>query len=221
MPWDTIWEEIHRNHAWGRYPPEELVRFVSRAATGAEDRRALRFLEVGCGAGANLWFLAREGFSVHGIDGAPAAVAAARARLDRECPGWSGNVLVGEIADLPFPDRFFDAAIDVEAIYANSYEDAKAIYAEMARVCKRGGHLFAKTFAAGCVGEGTGVQTGPGAWRVSEGPLAGLGSSRFTAIDQVSELIHPFLVDSIEVVTRTIENRRHELRELVIEGICP
>ena len=52
------------------YPNEELLRFFGSYYFGLppEARRRLRMLEVGCGSGANLWMIAREGFEAHGLD---------------------------------------------------------------------------------------------------------------------------------------------------------
>src|SRR6218665_938871 len=61
------WDEKFRSRSWGRYPPEDLVRFMGRRFRAA-DKGAVKVLEVGCGPGANLWFMHREGFAVHGID---------------------------------------------------------------------------------------------------------------------------------------------------------
>jgi SAM-dependent methyltransferase len=221
MSWDPVWEEVHRGRSWGKYPPEELVRFVARNYYAAPDRRAVRLLEVGCATGANLWFMAREGFSTYGVEGSETAAATARQRLDKECPGWAGEVRAGDIIKLSYPDGFFDAVIDIDAVCCNSFDNARAIYAEMARVCKPGGRLFSKTLAAGCWGDGTGTSVGHRAWRASEGPLAGLGYCRFTAAEEVPDLIKPFRVESVEVLTRTLDNRRHEVRELAIQGVKP
>lgn len=83
-------------------------------------RKAVRVLEVGCGAGANLWFLAREGFAFAGIDGSEAAIAQAQRRLDKELPNWeqSSELRISDIAQLPYGDAEFDAVIDVEASYS-------------------------------------------------------------------------------------------------------
>src|SRR5438105_645758 len=90
--WDPVWEDIFKSQPWGRYPGEDLIRFVARNFYKAPSRSSVRILEVGCGPGANLWYMAREGFSVFGIDGAPTALELARLRLDREVPGWSGEL---------------------------------------------------------------------------------------------------------------------------------
>ena len=58
MSWDDQWETLFASRAWGRYPPEELVRFVARSFGDAPDRASVRILELGCGPGANVWFLA-------------------------------------------------------------------------------------------------------------------------------------------------------------------
>jgi SAM-dependent methyltransferase len=221
MAWDPVWEEVHRSRAWGKYPPEDLVRWVARNFYSAADRRSVRLLEVGCGTGANLWFMAREGFRVDGIDGSETAVRASRERLDLECPNWSSEVRTGDMMRLPYPDALFDGAIDVEAIAYNSFDHACAVYAEMARVCKSGALLFSKTFAEGCWGEGTGGQVGRGMWQVAVGPLAGIGATRFTTIREVPELVRPFRVASVEVLTRTLDNRQHKIRELIIQGSKP
>ena len=48
------------------YPNEEMCRFMGRRyfSTERSERANISILEVGCGSGANLWMLAREGFDV-------------------------------------------------------------------------------------------------------------------------------------------------------------
>ena len=60
MSWDATWEEVFRQQEWGKYPGEDLIRFVARNFYNVEKRSDIKILEVGCGPGANLWFIARE-----------------------------------------------------------------------------------------------------------------------------------------------------------------
>ena len=141
MAWDPIWERVFSSQAWGKYPGEDLIRFVARNYYSAPDRAAVRILEVGSGTGANLWFLAREGFAAFGAEGSPTAAQQARDRLAAECPGWNaaprhGEIVIGDIGRLPWPDGHFDALVDSEAVYCNSYDDSRAIYREMHRVAR-------------------------------------------------------------------------------------
>ena len=70
-----------------RYPNEWLIQFLaSRYFRFSEvDRKSIRVLEVGCGSGANLWVMAKEGFSTHGMDGSAK-------RLEPGAPASRGEV---------------------------------------------------------------------------------------------------------------------------------
>lgn len=218
--WDPIWEEIFGSRDWGKYPSEDLIRFVARNFYQIPDRANVRILEVGCGPGANLWFLAREGFHVAGVDGSQTAITKAMRRLDAECPGWRtrGELKVGDIARLPYADAVFDAVIDNEALSCNGFAEARGMYAEIARVLKPQGRLYSRTFAAGSWGDGTGESLGGGAWICAEGPLEGKGVARFTAEADIPELTAPFELDSIELLTWSSDNRRHTVKEWLIYG---
>jgi len=216
MAWDPVWEKIFVSRTWGRYPGEELVRFVARNFYDAPDRAAVRFLELGCGPGPNLWFLAREGFTAFGIDGSPSALNQASVRLNQEVPNWHGGIVQGELLHLPFPDNFFDALIDNEAVSCNSFEDACHIYTEARRVLKPGGKLFVRTFATGCWGDGTGTPAGHNAWFVSEGPLAGEGLARFTSKTDFSLLFGGLTLESCEKTSRMQEANQKTVTEWII-----
>jgi SAM-dependent methyltransferase len=218
MGWDPVWEKVFNSQNWGKYPAEDFIRFIASNFYKVSDRKKVRILEVGCGPGANLWFMAREGFSVYGIDGSEHAIHSAHERLDFECPGWNGELVVGDMVELPFDEDFFDAVVDNEAVYCNSFNESRLIYQEMARVCRGGGELFSRTFGIGCWGDKTGQSVGHNAWIVAEGPMEGKGYTRFTDVSEVVELIHPFTLEAIEILSRTVGNRAHQITELLIIG---
>ena len=47
MAWDPVWEEVFATRPWGRYPGEDVVRFVMGNFGRREDRANVRLLEVG------------------------------------------------------------------------------------------------------------------------------------------------------------------------------
>lgn len=219
--WDKVWEEVFCQQPWGKYPAEDLIRFVARNFYAAKQREKIKILEVGCGPGSNLWYMAREGFCVFGIDGSETAIRIAGHRLDSECPRWKGGLTTGDFTSLLFDDNFFDAVIDNEAVYCNDFESSQLAYREMARVTKPGGKLFSRTFAKGSWGDETGKKTGHNAWIVSEGPLLGKGYSRFTELSEIEELFQSFSISSIELLTRTMDNQKHAVQEWLIDGVKP
>src|ERR1019366_5194304 len=81
--WDPVWEQIFSTREWGKYPPEHVVRFVAGNFYRVPDRKEMCLLEVGCGPGANIWFMAREGFTVSRIDGSATSIKQGDGRLVR------------------------------------------------------------------------------------------------------------------------------------------
>lgn len=223
MAWDPVWEQVFTSQAWGRYPGEDLIRFIARNFYSAPDRAKVRLLEVGFGTGTNLWFGAREGFSVSGVEGSKSAAEIAAKRLNSECTGWNatpriGEIVVGDMKTLPWPDGSFDALIDSEAVYCNDFEESCLIYREMYRVARPGGKLFVRTFATGSWGDGIGLAVGSRRFVADSGPLAGKGPSRFTAEDELAELLGPWRINEVNLITRSLDEQRHEMREWIVEA---
>jgi ubiquinone/menaquinone biosynthesis C-methylase UbiE len=218
MVWDRGWDKIFSQHSWGRYPAEDLIRFVAREFGNVTERDRVRILEVGCGTGANLWYLAREGFSTYGLDGSSVALQAASERLKEE--GLAAEIAHGDAMALPYPDGFFDAVLDHECLYANTKPDTEVIISEVDRVLKPGGKLFSRTFAVGTYGYGMGVRVEgePHTFRDLQGGAlkAGYGVVRFTAEDELTDLYSPLVIESYEYLTRSIDERRHQICEWLV-----
>src|SRR3989338_8626816 len=109
---ELIWENVYQNHSWGKYPAEDLIRFIARYFYSVENRGAIKILEIGCGPGPNLCYLARERFTPYGIDISKTAINRARKSLSVIANCSNDQLVVGDIQALPFQDAFFDAVID-------------------------------------------------------------------------------------------------------------
>lgn len=220
MNWDPVWEKVFSSQAWGKYPEPELIRFVAQGYYAASNRRDVRILELGSGPGANLWYLAREGFSFVGVDGSATAVTQSTDRLDAECPGWRehSQVLEAFFGTLPFDSGTFDAVIDNEAVCCNFFEDSVATYREAARVLKEGGRLFARTFAPQTWGYGLGKVVGDHTYTdIPEGPFKNRGRVRFTPADVIPKLMPDFDLDPLRWVARSAGDDK-EIREWIVTG---
>lgn len=201
------WDEKFRTRAWGRYPPEDFVRFMGRNYKHAK-KHEVCVLEVGCGPGANLWFLHREGFATHGIDVSPAAIEQATARLldeNRDCKSPVPDLRVGSFHHLPWADSSMDVVADIFAIYANTTDIISGALAEIARVLKPGGHFYAKLWGTGCTGFGKGKQLEPGTFdAIPEGPCANMGVSHFFTREEIETLYGRWFTPiAIDVISRS------------------
>src|SRR5256886_16308259 len=67
-------------------------------------------LDVGCGTGENVLYLAEHGFAAAGVDGAPTAIRKARAKARRR--GLKARFELADALDLAVPKQPFDTVID-------------------------------------------------------------------------------------------------------------
>jgi SAM-dependent methyltransferase len=219
VTWDTVWERVHRDRAWGRYPPIELVRFVAQHYYDVPRRADVRFLEAGCGAGANVWYLAREGFSVCGVDGSATAIERARAYLAAE--GLDAELRVGDLLlELDrFPAGSLDCVVDVGCVQCHTLADATRLVARFARVLKPGGRLFSLLHARGSHGADQGRELEPGTLTdIRSGQLKGLGVNHFYTEEEARGLYAAFGDLTVDVLTQTRRNQAERYVHLLVTG---
>ena len=139
---DPVWDEkyssdhSYRNH----YPWSEVVSFLFKHYKDLNSRSKTRILELGCGNASNLWFASREGFQVCGIDSSPTAIRYAIEWFKRE--GLKGDLKVGSLTEIPFPDKSVDVVIDRAAISCTNYEGMVSALSESHRVLVPGGKML-------------------------------------------------------------------------------
>ncbi len=215
MTWDTVWEKIFQSQEWGKYPAESLIQFVARNFY-KRDRAQTRILEVGCGPGPNIWYLAREGFLAYGIDGSTTAIAQAEKRLSSE--GLSARLDTGDISSLPYPDVHFDAVIDNECIYCNSRKDTEKILSEIKRVLKKQGLFYSRTVSSEMHIGKSHRKLGPFEYTdISDGIFKGKGFVRLIDKPGINDLYGKyFTIRSIDSLTYTQYNNEIMVKEWII-----
>lgn len=138
------WEHVHQQMHWGTIPERNFVKFVGEQwpLPGA------KFLEIGCGVGAQALWLAEIGHDVQGIDSSATAiyrlgVRARQAVLEGPFPGR----LAAEVADVTerqYEDATFDCVVDVcttqHIFEATAIELAQRVHSWL----KPGGWFFSK-----------------------------------------------------------------------------
>jgi len=102
-------------------------------------------LDVGCGTGENLLYVAERGFVAMGIDGAPTAIKKARAKAKRR--GLNAQFEVGDALNLSVPERPFDTVIDSGLFHVFSDEDRPRFTESLGRVVRLGGTYFLMCFS--------------------------------------------------------------------------
>jgi 2-polyprenyl-3-methyl-5-hydroxy-6-metoxy-1,4-benzoquinol methylase len=156
--WDRIYSSEGRR---AEYPDEFVVRFVNRhLLTDERQPEDLRVLDIGCGPGRHVAYLAREGFETYGIDYSGFAIEMAEELCNRE--GFDAEIKKERIEEMSFENGFFDCVIDCATIQHNFTEEIQESVEEVHRVLKTGGTFFwmARAQADSFYSEGTEEEPG-------------------------------------------------------------
>ncbi len=115
--------------------PDQRVRKAQRYQRAAALAADGHVLEVSCGAGCGLGYLARHGRAVVGLDYTATVLDLARLHYGDHIP-----LVQGDAQELPFPTASFDLVVCFEAIYY--LPDQAKFLCESRRVLTPGGRLL-------------------------------------------------------------------------------
>lgn len=103
-------------------------------------------LDAGCGTGRNLPFFIDRQIDVFGIDQNPEAIEVLQQWVKTKIPNYPlNNFTVGDLAQLPYPDQYFDAVVCSAVLhFATSISHFDAMLNELWRVLKPGSMLFTR-----------------------------------------------------------------------------
>ena len=186
---DPIWERIYdEGRQLAKYPWDSVVSFVFHHYPRTKPRSEVRIVEIGCGGGSNLWFAAREGFQVAGVDGSASAIEFAGRLLAAD--GLSGDLRVADFTSLPFESGMFDLAIDRGALTCCGFESARRAVSEVHRVLAPGGKFLCNPYSDAHSSRYAGRPGSDGLiYDIEGGSLTGVGHICFYGRQQVEDLL--------------------------------
>ena len=123
--YDAWFDKPWGAHAWA----VEL----SAVDAALPDQPGQTVVEVGCGTGRLVEFLAGRGATVLGVDLSAGMLAVAHTRVP-------GRLVRADARRLPLPDAVADATVTVATL---EFTDAAAVLAELARITRPGGRIVA------------------------------------------------------------------------------
>lgn len=212
------WEKIHSERGWGKYPSEELVRFIAKNYYNVENRSEMKILELGCGQGANLWYIAKEGFDAYGIDFSQSAINKCQEYLKEE--ELKANLNVGNVEKINYQDKYFNCIIDIQCLQCNTMKSIKNILKEVYRLLKKGGKIFSITFSTETYGYGLGNEIEKNTFISDHKELLTGSQHHFFTKEEILQIYDEIGFKDIKVdyIIKSYENEKYSSKIWVIEA---
>ena len=182
----NIWEAKYSSGLFQKYPWDTVVSFVVNNAPRDRPRSQVEIMEVGFGSGPNLWFGAREGFKVSGIEASASAVEFTERRFQSE--GINGDLRLGTFTELPFGNDAFDLIIDRAALACVGKDGHDKSIAEVYRCLRKGGRFLHIAYGDSHSSMRNGEMSSNGQIsNISSGALLGIGPIYFTSRTEIDK----------------------------------
>lgn len=126
------WINLHKQKRHQpRYPHQLVVSFALRTF-----KQGGAILDLGCGAGRHVKFLAENGFKAYGCDYSSSGIQASQELL--ASANLKANFEIASVDNLPYDDEFFDGLICFGVLYYNDKQSIQKAASEIFRVLKKG-----------------------------------------------------------------------------------
>jgi len=130
--WDDLYTDSYHRP---RYPSGDIVAFSFKNFP-----RGGKILDLGCGVGRHMKFLAENGFKAYGVDYTSNGVAHTKELLKTN--HLYGEVFQASMEKLPFEDEFFDGLFSYGVIFYGTKEQIEQGAKEILRVLKKGAKAY-------------------------------------------------------------------------------
>jgi len=166
--------------------------------------RKLRVLDLGCGAGRHLIYMANQGFESHGIDISETGLNLTKDRLRKR--NFEARIIKCNMNLLPYIDSCFDAVISLHTIYHQKIEEIRETISEIHRLLRKEGFLLVSFLSEKTYSCGKGVKVEENTFVGQEGVEKGV-LHHFTDEEEIRRLFKSFKIVNMELREREVEGK--------------
>ncbi|AJC86770.1 class I SAM-dependent methyltransferase [Campylobacter sp. RM16704] len=130
--WEQLYDD-NRHHP--KYPHNEVVTFILK---NFKINKNIKILDLGCGAGRHLKFLAENGFDAYGCDYSEKSIEICHHIIK----DYNVKLNVSSIEQLPYEDSFFDGLICYGVLYYSPKSTIEQSIKEIYRILKKNAKAF-------------------------------------------------------------------------------
>ena len=213
-----IWDSFFIAEDRGRYPSEDLVRFIMNRYKKNNDRSHITILDLGCGEGPNIRFLQREGFNSIGVDGSFVALQNNKAITQAEKMDY--KLVNADFTQLPFKKESIDCIIEISALQHNTFSVLRLIIInQIYDLLKKGGAFFSFCLKKGSCGYGNGEQIEENTfYNIKDSFCKSGGYAHFFTKKELLTLYGKFTHLSIDSIERTFRNGKYFWKHWIVSA---
>jgi len=194
----TEWNQILQRN---EYKPENPDEMVINLASILKDRKAKRILDLGCGAGRHVIYLAEREFESYGSDISDTGLKLTIKRL--ESRKLEAEIIKCDMKLIPYTNSYFDAAICVRTIYHQKLKEIQETISEIHRVLKKKGLLLANFHSKRSSKYGKGTKIEEDTFMQENGPEKGV-LHHFVNENELNELLRNFKIVELDAREKMI-----------------
>jgi ubiquinone/menaquinone biosynthesis C-methylase UbiE len=197
----TEWDRILPERT---YSPEEPDETVVSFAGSLHRRRKEATLDLACGAGRHVVYLARQGFTVTGADISRTGLKMTRKKLEET--RLTAALVRSAMNSLPFSDSSFDTVICTRAIYHQRLRGIQQTLSEIRRVLRKGGLIMIDFLSKRTHSHAKGVEVEAETFIETEGHERGI-VHHYTDREELQRLFIEFRIISVDLNETEFEGR--------------
>lgn len=134
----VLWESLHKENRFRpKYPSEAVVQFVFR---NFNRNGKTKVLDLGCGAGRHVYFMANENIDTYGTDISKDGIEYTEEILKHH--GLSADLKIASVDNIPYDDNYFDGIICYGVLYYCDITEINISVKEIFRVLKPNGRVL-------------------------------------------------------------------------------
>jgi len=196
------WDKILREEWYSREEPDEIL--VNFANLLKNKNKKLRILDLGCGAGRHLIYMAKQTFEAHGTDISETGLRMTKERLEKQ--KLEAFLVKCDMKMLPYKDSCFDAVICLHAIYHQKLTGIQETIPEIRRILKKKGSVLINFLSKRTYSYGKGIEVEENTFVEEEGVERGV-LHYFAGKEEIQHLFKNFKIASLELSEKEVEGK--------------
>ena len=127
------WNKVFEKKDWGENTAEDQVRLIKKLKKKIYKKR-IKILEIGCGAGGNLWLFGKEKIYFDAIDISNIAIKKVNKIFQSKYKNYKKykkKIICCDVLNMPNTLKNYDVIIDSETLCYSSIKEFKEIESEI------------------------------------------------------------------------------------------